>query len=92
MWGGWYGLLSNIIFSGLCFGLLENGQIGASEKTDNDVLLAQTKGPFILKVDGLSKSKAQNTKVMRIIPSYLMQKKAFVFAPSIRSVGNVPEA
>jgi hypothetical protein len=75
MWGGWYGLLSNIIFSGLCFGLLENGQIGASEKTDNDVLLAQTKGPFILKVDGLSKSKAQNTKVMRIIPSYLMQKR-----------------
>jgi hypothetical protein len=53
MWGSWYGLLANIIFSGLCFGLLENGQIGASKKTDNDVLLAQTIGHFILEVDDL---------------------------------------
>ena len=53
MWGSWYGLLANIIFSGLCFGLLENGQIGASEKTDNDILLAQTKGSFILEADDL---------------------------------------
>jgi hypothetical protein len=38
MWGGWYGLLTNIIFTGLCFRLLENGQIEASGKTDNDIL------------------------------------------------------
>jgi hypothetical protein len=53
MWGCWFWLLANIILSRLYLGHLKNGQIGASEKTDNDILLAQTKGSFILETDDL---------------------------------------
>lgn len=64
----WDELLAGNFLAGCIFGLLGNGQIGASEKADNAFLMAQSKGPFVLEADDLFPATKAKPVIKKKVP------------------------